>query len=390
MPFLTLIIYFALTYLSFSVAYYFIFSFGSIFSKRKPSKKKSNQFKYAILIPGYKEDSVIYDVAKSTLNQNYDSALYEVIIIADSFQATTLKALKKLPITVVEVSFEKSTKTKALNRAMSEIGDDYDIALVLDADNIMETNFINKINQAFNSGFIAVQGRRVAKNLNTNFAVLDAISEEIGHNVFKKGPRFFGFSSALAGSGMAFDYAYFKKIMKDVHAIGGFDKELEVRILKDQNKIEYLPNAIVYDEKVQKAEAFYNQRRRWLSSQSNYLTKASRIAVKELLTKGNFDLFNKVIQWAIPPKLILLALVLISSSLVFLFSQNPILNRLMLTNLLGTFAFFLLSIPLKFYSITTLKAVMSIPYAFWLLSLALFKIKGANERFIHTPHGEEN
>lgn len=384
-----IILYIILGYLLLSTAYYLIYSIASVFPSPKGKIKSSNQRRFAVLIPGYKEDAVIVDVAKQALNQTYDNHLFDVIIIADSFQESTLDALRQIPVRVVEVQFEKSTKSKALNKAMETIGDDYDVALVLDADNIMEKDFIEKVNHSFNCGFTAVQGRRVAKNLNTSFAVLDAISEEIGNSVFRKGHRVLGFSSCLAGSGMAFDYAYFKSIMKEVNAVGGFDKELEVRILKDRNKIEYLPKALVFDEKVQKAETFYNQRRRWLSTQSTYLMKAIRTAFHELFTKGNLDLFDKVIQWIYPPKILLLAMVLLFSSLVLIFASDSTIIQLTLALLASTITFFILSIPRKFYNMGTVKAMLSIPYAFGLMLLALFKIKGANKQFIHTQHGQE-
>ena len=390
MTLITFIVFLVLAYLLLSVSYYFLFAVASIFPLRAKKKNKSQLRKFAVLIPGYKEDSVIVDVAWQALTQTYNNEQFDVIVIADSFKDTTLRALRNLPIKVVEVSFDISTKSKALNAAMDQIGNAYDVALVLDADNIMEPDFLKKVNDAFDHGFLAVQGRRVAKNLNTNFAILDAISEEIGNNVFRKGHRVLGFSSCLAGSGMAFDYIYFKTIMKDVNAVGGFDKELEVRILKDQNKIEYLPNALVYDEKVQKADTFYKQRRRWLSTQSTYLVKALKTAITELFKKGNFDLFDKVIQWIYPPKLLLLAMVLIFSGVTLLFADNILLKQLTILLAIGTVLFFVLSIPRKFYSLNTLKAVVSLPYALLLMTLALFRLKGANKKFIHTQHGTHN
>ena len=93
--------------------------------------------KMAVLIPGYKEDAVILDVARKALQQDYPPSLYDVVVIADSFQKDTLERLSHLPIKVIEVSFEKSTKSKALNKAMANLSDSYDVAVVLDADNIM-------------------------------------------------------------------------------------------------------------------------------------------------------------------------------------------------------------------------------------------------------------
>jgi cellulose synthase/poly-beta-1,6-N-acetylglucosamine synthase-like glycosyltransferase len=56
-----------------------------------------------------------------------------------------VNCFKKLPIKLIEVSFDKSTKSKALNKAMATLDQD-DIAVVLDADNVMAPDFLAKIN----------------------------------------------------------------------------------------------------------------------------------------------------------------------------------------------------------------------------------------------------
>ena len=262
-----------IAYFGFASIYIFVFSLAGLFYKKRKDNDSGKTRKFAILIPGYQEDEVIFEVAKSALQQKHPLNLFDVVVIADSFKQKTINALKTLPIKLIEVSFEKSTKSKALNRAMETIGNDYDIALILDADNIMEPNFVAKINEAFNKGYLVVQGHRVAKNLNTSFAILDAISEEINNHIFRKGHRALGLSSGLIGSGMAFDYLFFKRTMSNIKAVGGFDKELELTLLRDGNTIEYLNDAFVLDEKIQKSEDFGNQRKRWISTQVVYFKK---------------------------------------------------------------------------------------------------------------------
>ena len=156
-------------YFGFASIYVFVFGLAGLFKAKEKEAIFQKQRKFAVLIPGYKEDAVIVDVARQALKQTYPSDLFEVIIIADSFQESTLSQLKTMPLRVVEVSFETSTKSKALNKAMEVIGDDYDVALILDADNIMEREFLEKINASFNQGYKVVQGHRIAKNTNTSF-----------------------------------------------------------------------------------------------------------------------------------------------------------------------------------------------------------------------------
>ncbi|MEM8508064.1 MAG: glycosyltransferase [Bacteroidota bacterium] len=382
-----------LAYFGFASFYVFAFAFAGLFSPREPESTMDKQRKFAVLIPGYKEDNVIVEVARRALEQSYPEALYEVVIIADSFQDITLQKLRKLPVRLVEVSFEKSTKSKALNKAMEAIGDDYHVALVLDADNIMEFDFIERINAAFNRGYKVVQGHRIAKNTNTPFAILDAISEEVNNHIFRKGHRVLGFSSALIGSGMAFDYHFFKSTMAKVNAVGGFDKELELKLLKDKNTIGYVHHALVLDEKVQKTAVFANQRKRWLSAQLVYFRRYAVSGIRELVLRGNIDFADKVYQMVSPPRILLLGMVFLIT-LLYLgidFFAQPF-NLLVPTNVwigvaLLVFLAFVMAIPRKFYHVQTLNALLTLPKAFWVMFLSLFKLRGANKKFIHTQHG---
>jgi cellulose synthase/poly-beta-1,6-N-acetylglucosamine synthase-like glycosyltransferase len=379
-----------LSLLGLATLYIFIFSVASLFYKQKTYSDNGNMKKIAVLVPGYKEDGVIIEVANLALQQDYPSDLYDVVIIADSFQKETLATLKTLPIKLIEVSFEKSTKSKALNKAMAALHTDYDIAVVLDADNVMATDFLKKINAVFEYDFIAVQGHRTAKNVNNSWAILDAISEEINNNIFRKGHRVLGLSSAIIGSGMAFRYQYFKSLMATVTAIGGFDKEIELKMLKEGRKIVYLDDAVVYDEKIQKSEVFGNQRRRWLSAQFHYFRKDILSAIKHLLLKGNIDYFDKAIQFVQPPRILLLGAVLVLSTVFiianYIFEIEEIYSKYWIILASACILSFVFSVPKSFYNLKTLGALASLPKGMFMMLLSLLKIKGANKTFIHTQH----
>jgi cellulose synthase/poly-beta-1,6-N-acetylglucosamine synthase-like glycosyltransferase len=373
-----------------STLYIFVFAFAGLFYRQRPYAKNPTLRKIAVLIPGYKEDDVIIEVAKDALSQDYPPDLYDVVIIADSFQQETLLKLRELPIKVIEVKFDKSTKSKALNKAMEQLTGNYHIAVVLDADNLMATDFLTKVNASFETGIMAVQGHRAAKNMDTSLAILDAVSEEINNHIFRKGHRVLGLSSAIIGSGMAFKYSFFKEMMATVTAIGGFDKEIELKMLKNRHKIGYLDDALVYDEKVQKAEVFSNQRRRWLSAQLHYFRQDFFKSFIALITQGNLDYFDKAIQFIQPPRILLLGAVIFTSvafpllniffGMAFWYSQLWFLVAILCVL---AFAF---SIPGSFYNKHTLKALGSLPKGMLLMLGSLLKIRGANKTFIHTKH----
>jgi len=371
--------------------YIFVFATAGLLYKQPPYPKNPVRRKIAVLIPGFKEDDVILEVAHGALLQDYPATSYDIVIVADSFQPKTIELLRKLPIKVIEVKFEKSTKSKALNKAMEQLADTYDLAVVLDADNLMATDFLTKVNAAFDKDYMAVQGHRTAKNVDTNLAVLDAVSEEINNQIFRKGHRVLGLSSAIIGSGMAFRYDFFKNLMTSVNAIGGFDKEIELKMLKNNFKIEYLDDALVYDEKVQKAEVFSNQRRRWLSAQLHYFRQDFGSSLVALIRHGNIDYFDKAIQFIQPPRILLLGAVAIFTTVFMVInyilkSDSLILIPWITVALLCIFSF-MFSIPRRYYNMNTMKALASLPKGMILMLGSLLKIRGANKQFIHTKHG---
>jgi cellulose synthase/poly-beta-1,6-N-acetylglucosamine synthase-like glycosyltransferase len=261
---------------------------------------------------------------------------------------------------------------------------------VLDADNIMAEDFLTKINASFEQNIKAVQGHRAAKNMNTSLAILDAISEEINNHIFRKGHRVLGLSSAIIGSGMAFQYDFFRELMLSVKAIGGFDKEIELKMLKAGHKIAYLDDAYVYDEKVQKADVFSNQRRRWLSAQIHYFRQAYLSSLKDLFLKGNIDYFDKTLQFIQPPRILLLGAVLVFGTgflaADILLDSNLLFILAWIKVILACILAFLFSIPRSFYNLKTARALFSLPKGMILMLGSLLKIRGANKKFIHTKH----
>ncbi len=370
-------------YLALSSVYMLVFALAAHRPKRKNTLDVKREHSIAVFIPAYKEDSVIFDVAVKALNQNYSN--YDVFVIADSLKEDTIEKLGEIPVRVVEVSFEKSTKVKALNAALELIKFKYDMALVLDADNLMEEQFLRKINEQYCKGYEVIQARRVAKNLNSNFAVLDAVSEAINNNIYNQGQINLGFSARLVGSGMAFDYDLFKRLLSVAEAVGGFDKELELNLLKEGEYIHYVDDAILWDEKVSKSAVFGRQRTRWIAAQFYYLKLHALPALKGLVVNGNVDYFNKICQMALPPRLLIPALLFIGTIVNFFFL--PQLFLLWAVGLAANLVANLISIPVSMYNMNSLKAVCSLPKAVFVMFFAMFKMRNANKTFIHTPHG---
>jgi cellulose synthase/poly-beta-1,6-N-acetylglucosamine synthase-like glycosyltransferase len=231
--------------------------------------------------------------------------------------------------------------------------------------------------------------------MDASFAILDAMSEEINNHIFRKGHRVLGMSSALIGSGMGIEYSLFKKTMATVDSVGE-DKEVELKMIKKGVKIEYVDDAIIYDEKTKKSDVFVNQRRRWIAAQLDYFRSHFFDGLRELILRGNVDYFDKVMQMIQPPRILLTGILFIIAviSLAFHFFAPSALTVYFVPGFEAWLSLFILtvlslffSVPLKFYNIRTFRAMLRIPQGFILMMISLLKIKGASKKFLHTTHG---
>lgn len=361
--------------------YFFLFALFSLWGGGKKYPISAKKHTVVVLIPAYKEDRVIEDSVQSLLAQEYPDNKLKILVISDKMKDETNEMLNGLPIKLLQINPEISSKAYALNQAIDSLkSEKYDIIVIIDADNVVEPNFISEINDAFYSGATVIQAHRTAKNLNTNMAILDAISEEINNSIFRKGHVNVGLSSALIGSGMAFDYRWFKQNVKSL-STAGEDKELEFLLLKERIFVDYLDNLMVYDEKIQQEKEFYNQRRRWMAAQVGALASS----LKDLpgaIFSANIDLLDKIFVWMLPPKVIFLGIIIITASITIIIDWKVSVKWWILVGfLLFTFA---MAIPDFLITKRNLRAVKRLPVIFILMFMNLFRTKGVNKRFIHT------
>jgi cellulose synthase/poly-beta-1,6-N-acetylglucosamine synthase-like glycosyltransferase len=375
-----------LLWMSFNVIYVSFFSICGLFYKRQkpPTGKRLILNRFVLIVPSYKNDQVILDSIAKNIDQNYPSDKFKLFVIADSLQPETIEKLLAWPISVLPVSFDESTKAKALNKALSVLPDNiFDYAVVLDIDNVMGENFLHHLNVRLQNREEVIQGYRTAKNADTDFAVLDGISEQINNHIFRKGHVAIKLSSTLAGSAMAIRMDVFRTAMKHIHTAVE-DKELEFYFMNNNMKVLYEPNAIVYDEKVQDSSVFLTQRTRWVAS--HYLNFRAILSkgLKNFFLHRNADFLDKALQRLILPRVLIIGFSFLLSFLYFipLFKFGPIFFYLFM---LCSFSY-LLAIPSRFVDKKLIHAILKLPYAFLLMILAYFKINNSIKIFSHTHH----
>ena len=372
-------------FMTISVAYITFYALVSLFSRKgikTVDVPESPESTFLVLFPAYSEDRVIVGSVKKFLLQNYPQDKYHVAVISDHQQESTERLLSGLPVTLLRPVFDKSSKAKALQYAISEVSGQYDYVVVLDADNIVETDFLHRLNILLKEGYKAVQCHRCAKNSDSSVSVLDGVSEEINNTLFRKAHNLIGLSSALIGSGMCFDYSWFSSHVTKL-TTAGEDRELEVFLLREGIYIKYADNILVFDEKVSSADNFQRQRQRWMSAQVNCFLSMLR-HLPEAVIRLNINYIDKTIQQMLIPRSMLLLGLLFMSFLILIIAPWWSLKwwSLLLLTCLSLF----LAIPVRLRT----KSVFSKVGTLLRLSIKMARnvrhIDHKNEDFIHTDH----
>lgn len=297
-----------------TVLYLTIFAIAALIHRNHNSPRTKKQNRIVVLIPSYMQDEVIEHTVISVLSQAYPQRMFDVTVISDHQSEMTNMRLAQYPITLLTPNFAESTKAKSLQYAILNLPEFkiYDIVLVLDADNIVEQDYLQKVNEAFEiAATKAIQTHRVSKNRDTTVARLGAIFEEINNAIFRRGHINLGLSSALAGSGTAYDFNWFKtNVMKAKTA--GEDKELEALLLRQEIFIDYFEDIYVYGEKKRTTTKLNQQRGRWASQQFHNFIRNIKFLPGAIFRK-QYDLADKIIQWMLLPRTTMMAIMFFMS-----------------------------------------------------------------------------
>ena len=373
-----------------SVAYVVFFAVISLFYKKDDFASTHaarlehyRRRRFLILFPAYHEDNVIINTIDKFFYQEYPAQDFRVVVISDHMTDDTNRQLRSFPVTLLTPVFDKSSKAKALQYAISMTDGDYDNVVVLDADNVVQPDFLKKLNILCNAGYDAIQCHRCAKNSSGDVAMLDGASEEINNTIFRKAHNRLGLSSALIGSGMCFDYELFRKNVFRL-STAGEDREMEALLLSQDVFIKYAAEIHVFDEKVSSGDNFQRQRMRWMTAQVQSLLRQLP-QLPNAVMHGNLNFIDKTIQHALIPRSMLI--VLITAVAVVMTVVAPKWCAKWWILLLALALALFIALPSQLRSRSLFGKLLSVPGLVLRMFKNLLHINHKSTDFLHTTHG---
>ncbi|MEO8168969.1 MAG: glycosyltransferase family 2 protein, partial [bacterium] len=286
--------------------------------KPKKRESKENKKKFAIIIPAHNEEKVIDITLRSAKHISYPSDLFDLIVVADNCTDRTAKiALASGAIVFERFDSNRRGKGYALNWIIPQVMTrlpKYDACVFVDADSIIQPNFLEEMNSSLQRGQRIIQGSDlVLDNSNAWRVQLMLIAFALQNYVRPLGKSRLGFSTPLKGNGMCFAADVLRTMKWDEGSLGE-DLDMGMELIAAGEKIHFNPDAVVYASMPTHAESAATQRTRWEGGRfASMKTKVPRI-LGEAWKQKSIYIFEAAVDAAFPP----LAIILLSSAVFVL------------------------------------------------------------------------
>lgn len=310
-------------------SYYFITGmFGWFKRKEIPAEKFAPENKFAMLVAAHNEERVIGNIVRNLQALKYPKDKYDIFVIADNCNDNTAKIAAENGAKVYErfdtVKRGKGFSLEWMFKKLFEMDKKYDAICILDADNLVSTNFLLEMNKQLCLGHEVIQGYLDSKNPKDSWVAGNySISYWISNRLFQLPRHYLGLNCALGGTGFVMSTKVLKAIGWGATCLTE-DLEFSIKLVLKGMKVSWAHEAVVYDEKPLRLAQSWRQRKRWMQGHCDCAERY----LKDLLVKSfkemNFVAFDAALYLLQPFVIVANGVIAIIGAIHFLFFANPL------------------------------------------------------------------
>ena len=258
----------------------------------------------AILICGRNEEKVIGDLLDSCKEQTYPEEHLKVFVMADNCTDNTADVSRDHGAIVYE-RFNDTLigKGYALEELYGHLQEDYpqgfDGYLILDADNLLESNYVEKMNESLNDGHDVITSFRNSKNYSSSWISSGQGLWFLRESRYLNNARhILGISSGISGTG----YMLSRNALSELGGKWPFhllteDLEYTAYLVTNEKKVAFCADAMFYDEQPITIKQSWRQRLRWTQGYLQVLRHYGVSLIKGIF-KGSFSCFDTLMNIA--------------------------------------------------------------------------------------------
>lgn len=239
---------------------------GTFFTRIFPKAKHNH--KYAIVIAARNEEKVIGNLLDSINKQDYPKDLITTFVVCDNCTDNTKNVAENHGAICYE-RYDNKNKTKgfALKYLFECIDKDYKINnfegyFVFDADNLLEPDYITRMNEAFDAGEKIITSYRNTKNFDENWIAANyAIHWLRSIRTAHRARSILRLATNIQGTGFLFSNELVRNGWKYTSLTE--DRAFTAEAVKEGYRISYNDKAMFYDEQPVSLKVALRQRLRW-------------------------------------------------------------------------------------------------------------------------------
>lgn len=281
-------------------AYQLFYILVPFIKKEKPCYTQVEQNRYAILISARNEARVIKNLLDSIRTQTYNQKLIDVFVVADNCTDNTADIAESCGAHVYrrfdDVNIGKGYALNyVLNKINGEYGSDYfDGYLVIDADNVLDSHYLEEINATRAKGYDILTSYRNSKNYGDNWISAGYALWFLRETKYLNYSRMLmNTSCAISGTGFMFS----KRVFKELNGSWEYyllteDIEFTVDHVVHDYKIGIAKDAVLYDEQPNTFAQSVRQRMRWAKGYFQVMCNYGMQLINGTLKKRSFSCFD--------------------------------------------------------------------------------------------------
>ena len=271
--------------------------------------------RYAVVISARNESAVIGELLESIRKQDYPQELLDVYVVADNCTDNTAQVARNHRAVVFE-RFDRMQVGKgyALNYLFSQIEtmtgiEAYDGYLVLDADNVLDENYMKEMNKVFAEGYPVVTSYRNSKNYGSNWISAGYALWFLRESKYLNGARMqCKTSCAISGTGFLMSSKIVRANNGWKHHLLTEDIEFSVDNAIRGEVIGYCEKAVLYDEQPVNFRESWHQRMRWTKGFYQVFGKYGGELIRSAVKEHSFSSYDMLMTVAPATLLTLLTL----------------------------------------------------------------------------------
>lgn len=305
--------------------------------KDKKTRFHSRQAHFGILIPARNEEIVIGNLLESLQKQNYAKDYYDIYVLINHTKDHTKQVTLQHGCKPILCPDTVRGKADVLQYAFQTLqAEPIDAYIIFDADNVVDSNFLKAMNQAYQQGSQVAQCHRDSKNMSDNWLSGGYSIFYFIQNLFYSTKERNHISSMINGTGFL--------IQKQIIDLYDFpmktlteDMEFSAFCALHNIKIHYVKDAITYDEQPIQFKTSWKQRKRWTAGAYQCFHQYSKL----LLTAKQNKLFNlEVFYIFFSPLLQVLTCVTFAMNLIYVLFRDGISSFVVGGIILGILGYF--------------------------------------------------